>query len=74
MISLVLISIVFRRIRDRQIQDRIREITGKMLKRRNGIPGNALEEKRQAEFELREVKKKKNNELFNSSFFSFFFS
>jgi len=29
-----------------------------MLKRRNGVPGNALEEKRQAEFELREVKKK----------------
>lgn len=45
-----------RRIRDRQIQDRIREITGKMIKRRNGVRGNALEEKRQAELELREVK------------------
>jgi hypothetical protein len=44
-----------RRIRDRQIQDRIRDITGKMLKRRNGVRGNALEEKRQAELELREV-------------------
>ncbi len=45
----------FRRIRDRQVQDRIREITGKMLKRRNGVRGNALEEKQQAELEIREV-------------------
>lgn len=44
-----------RRIRDRQIQDRIREITGQMLRRRNGVRGNALEEKRLAELELREV-------------------
>ncbi len=53
----ILISVVFlRRIRDRQIQDRIREITGQMLKRRDGVRGNALEEKRLAELELREVK------------------
>ena len=44
-----------RRIRDRQVQDRIREITGQMLRRRNGVRGNALEEKRLAELELREV-------------------
>ena len=44
-----------RRTRDRQIQERIREITGKMLKRRSEPRGNALEEKRQAELELREV-------------------
>jgi hypothetical protein len=45
----------FRRNRDRQVQDRIREITGKMLKRRNGVRGTAFEEKYQAELELREV-------------------
>jgi hypothetical protein len=28
-----------------------------MLKRRNGVPGNAFEEKRLAELELRELKK-----------------
>jgi hypothetical protein len=44
-----------RRIRDRQVQDRIREITTKMIQRRNGVRGNAFEEKRQAELELREV-------------------
>ena len=44
-----------RRTRDRQIQERIREITGKMLKRRAEPRGNAVEEKRQAELELREV-------------------
>lgn len=44
-----------RRIRDRQVQDRIREITGQMIRRRNGVRGNALEEKRLAELELREV-------------------
>ncbi|CAF1053637.1 unnamed protein product [Rotaria sordida] len=46
-----------RRIRDRQVQDRIREITGKILKRRGEVRGNAYEEKRQAEFELRELRK-----------------
>ncbi|CAF1211085.1 unnamed protein product [Adineta steineri] len=46
-----------RLIRDRQIQARIREITGKMLARRNLPRGNASEEKHQAEFELRELKK-----------------
>ncbi|CAF4242135.1 unnamed protein product, partial [Rotaria sp. Silwood2] len=46
-----------RRIRDRQIQDRIREITGKILKRRGEVRGNAYEEKRQAELELRELRK-----------------
>lgn len=48
---------LFRRIRDRQVQDRIREITSKIMRRRGEAPGNAFEEKRQAEFELREVKK-----------------
>ncbi|CAF3527996.1 unnamed protein product [Rotaria sp. Silwood1] len=46
-----------RRIRDRQIQDRIREITGKIIKRRSEVRGNAYEEKRQAELELRELRK-----------------
>ncbi|CAF1486316.1 unnamed protein product [Rotaria sordida] len=46
-----------RRIRDRQVQDRIREITGKILKRRGEVRGNAYEEKRQAELELRELRK-----------------
>jgi len=45
----------FRRNRDRQIQARIREITSKMLERRDKPRGNASEEKRQAELELREV-------------------
>ncbi len=54
-----------RRIRDRQIQDRIREITGKMMQRRNGVRGNALEEKRQAELEIREVNDYDNSFLLN---------
>lgn len=46
---------LFRRIRDRQVQERIREITGKMLQRRTQARGNVFEEKRLAELELREV-------------------
>ncbi|CAF4060492.1 unnamed protein product [Rotaria magnacalcarata] len=46
-----------RRIRDRQIQERIREITGKIIKRRGEVRGNAFDEKRQAEVELRELRK-----------------
>ena len=44
-----------RRVRDRQLQDRIREITGKILRRRGEVRGNAYEEKHQAELEIREV-------------------
>lgn len=46
----------FRRIRDRQVQERIRDITGKIMRRRGEPRGNAFEEKRQAELELREVR------------------
>ncbi|CAF3371419.1 unnamed protein product [Rotaria socialis] len=46
-----------RRIRDRQVQERIREITGKIIKRRGEVRGNASDEKRQAEVELRELRK-----------------
>lgn len=38
------------------MQERIREITTKMVQRRNGVRGNASEEKLQAELEIREVK------------------
>lgn len=57
-----------RRNRDRQIQARIREITTKMMRRRNEGQPNALEEKRQSELELREVR------FFRFFFVSFFLS
>ena len=63
---LTLVIFPFRRIRDRQIQDRIREITSKMLRRRTETRGNALEEKRQAEIELREVNHL-NTKIFDQS-------
>ncbi|CAF0802444.1 unnamed protein product [Didymodactylos carnosus] len=49
-----------RRQRDRQIQERIRQITDKMLQRRTQPKGNVFEEKRQAELELKELRKLEN--------------
>ncbi|CAF1614719.1 unnamed protein product [Adineta ricciae] len=49
-----------RRTRDRQLQARIREITGKIRERRNRAPGNASEDKHQAELELHELRKLQN--------------
>jgi hypothetical protein len=48
---------IIRRIHDRQIQDRIRQITNTMLKRRLQVQSNVSEEKRQIKLELLEVKK-----------------
>jgi hypothetical protein len=47
----------FRRKHDRQIQDRIRQITDRMLRRRLEARSSLFEEKRQVRLELREVKK-----------------
>ncbi|CAF3551128.1 unnamed protein product [Rotaria sp. Silwood1] len=47
----------FRRMRDQQIQDRIRQITDKMLKRRFEARQSLFEEKRQVRLELRELRK-----------------
>ncbi|UJR09247.1 hypothetical protein I4U23_013493 [Adineta vaga] len=49
-----------RRTRDRQLQARIREITSKIVTRRNQPRGNASEEKHQAELELHELRKLQN--------------
>ncbi|CAF1615067.1 unnamed protein product [Adineta ricciae] len=49
-----------RRTRDRQLQARIREITGKIRERRNRAPGNASEDKHQAELDLHELRKLQN--------------
>jgi len=46
----------FRRKHDRQIQDRIRQITDRMLRRRLEARSSLFEEKRQVRLELREVK------------------
>jgi hypothetical protein len=53
---------------DLQIQHRIRQITDKMLKRRNETQRNPFEEKRQAKLELLEV----NNQYVFQFFISYF--
>jgi hypothetical protein len=45
----------FRRIYDRQIHARIRQITDKMLKRRLEARGSIFEERRQVKLEVQEV-------------------
>ncbi|CAF4361739.1 unnamed protein product, partial [Rotaria sp. Silwood2] len=47
----------FKRIRDQQIQDRIRQITDQMFKRRFEARQSLFEEKRQVKLELRELRR-----------------
>lgn len=58
---------VFRRRQDRQIQDRIRQITDRMLRRRLEARSSLFEEKRQVRLELREVKISSSDFLRHSS-------
>lgn len=50
-------GVKFRRRHDKQIQDRIRQITDRMLRRRLEARSSLFEEKRQVRLELREVRK-----------------
>ena len=54
-------SLNFRRKHDRQIQERIRQITDRMLRRRLEARTSLFEEKRQVKLELREVRQKRHH-------------
>jgi len=57
----------FRRKHDQQIQDRIRQITDQMLRRRLEARSSLFDETRQVRMELREVKAEREREKSNAT-------